>query len=270
MRKVLAITVALMMAAIVIMPALGYTAMVAGNQSYTAISAGRADYSVSSGVPAHNLTQEMVASKYSIHTPAVLSNRVAYSFRQGTVMPYSVNLVGVNNALREGSQTTMVPEVLGSVAKTAETIGIPTAAPEEVAPVVVTPKFSIEGMALNDTNGNGIMDNNETGLADWTVNLEQPAGMVVMSVNTTMDGMFAFSDLSAGEYVVSEVLKTGWNIVSPADGKFMVNITDMNVNGLAFANQEMPVAAENMTVVTEVMPSNDTAPVNDTPVDTIQ
>ena len=34
------------------------------------------------------------------------------------------------------------------------------------------------------------MDNNETGLADWTVNLEQPAGMAIMSANTTMDGKF--------------------------------------------------------------------------------
>ena len=47
MRKVLAITVALMIAAIVLMPALGYTNQVAGNQSYTAISAGRVNYSIS-------------------------------------------------------------------------------------------------------------------------------------------------------------------------------------------------------------------------------
>ena len=38
MRKVLAITVALMIAAIVLMPALGYTNQAAGNQSYTAKS----------------------------------------------------------------------------------------------------------------------------------------------------------------------------------------------------------------------------------------
>ena len=53
-------------------------------------------------------------------------------------------------------------------------------------------------------------------LADWTVNLEQPAGNVIMSANTSLDGKFAFSDLAAGEYVVSEVLKMGWTIVSPA------------------------------------------------------
>jgi hypothetical protein len=299
MKKVLAITVALMMAAIVLMPALGYTDQSAGNQSYTATSAGRVNYSFSTGVPAHNLTENMVVNKFSVHTPSVQSTRVAYSFKQGTVMPYSFNLVGVNNALKEGYQTKKATALLGSVAKTAATVSVPatvaaaaplvnataapatnvtaapavetTAANVTVAPVVVAPKFTIEGMAFNDMNGNGTMDNNETGLADWTVNLEQPAGMVVMSANTTMDGKFVFSDLSAGEYVVSEVLKMGYKLVSPADGKFTENITDKSVTGLVFANQAMPVAAENAPVAPVVVPSNVTAPDNTTtPINTTQ
>jgi hypothetical protein len=256
MSKVLAITVALMMAAIVLMPALGYTDQIAGNQSYTATSGARVNYSFSTGVPAQNITEYSVASKSSVHTPSVQSNRVAYSFKQGTVMPYSVNLVGVNNAVREGYQTKKAPAVLGSVAKTAETIGVPATAAAPAAAtnvtvepaVVVGPKFTIEGMAFNDMDGNATMDNNETVLADWTVNLEQPAGTVIMSANTTMDGKFVFSDLSAGEYVVSEVLKMGWKLVSPVEGKFSENITDMSVIGLVFANQAMPVEAGNMTI----------------------
>ena len=296
MKKVLAITVALIMAAVVLMPALGYTDQSAGNQSYTATSAGRVNYSFSTGVPAHNLTENMVINKYSVHTPSVQSTRVAYSFKQGTIMPYSFNLVGVNNAQKEGYQTKKAPAILGSIAKTVETTGVPapvvaaapvasapetnvtaapavetTAANVTVAPVVVAPKFTIEGMAFNDMNGNGTMDNNETGLADWTVNLEQPAGMVVMSANTTMDGKFVFSDLSAGEYVISEVLKMGYKLVSPADGKFTENITDKSVTGLVFANQAMPVAAENAPVAPVVVPSNVTAPDNTTtPINTTQ
>ena len=275
MRKVLAITVALMMAAIVLMPALGYTDQSAGNQSYTATSAGRVNYSLSTGVPAHNLTENMVINKFSVHTPSVQSTRVAYSFKQGTVMPYSFNLVGVNNALKEGYQTKKAPAVLGSVAKTAENVGVPapatapaaaapavatTAANVTVAPVVA-PKFTIEGMAFNDMNGNGTMDNNEIGLADWTVNLEQPAGMVVKSANTTMDGKFVFSDLSAGEYVVSEVLKTGYKLVSPAEGKFTESITDKSVTGLVFANQAVAPVVVPSNVTT---PDNTTTPINTT------
>jgi uncharacterized protein (DUF2141 family) len=237
----------------------------------------------------------MVVNKYSVHTPSVQSTRVAYSFKQGTVMPYSFNLVGVNNAQKEGDQTKKVTAVLGSIAKTTETTGVPapvvaaapvvnaTAAPETnvtaapvveapanvtVAPVIVAPKFTIEGMAFNDTNGNGTMDNNETGLADWTVNLEQPAGTVVTTANTTTDGKFVFSDLSAGEYVVSEVLKMGYKLVSPADGKFTENITGKSVTGLVFANQAMPVAAENAPMAPVVVPSNVTVPDNTTPTNT--
>ena len=165
-------------------------------------------------------------------------------------MPYSFSLVGVNNAMGEGHATKKAPAVLGSAAKmqrlpctpAVHRLRLSTAANMTAAPEVVAPKFTIEGMVFDDMDGNGTMDNNETGLADWTVNLEQPAGNVIMSANTTLDGKFVFSDLAAGEYVVSEVLKMGWTLVSPSDGKFSENITDMSVTGLVFANQAMPVA----------------------------
>jgi len=255
MRKVLAITVALIIAAIVSMPALGYTTQIAGNQSFTATSGARVGYSISSGASGHNMTPDMVTSESLARTPAVQSNRVAYSIKQGTATPYSVNLMG------EGYQT-KAPVVLGSVANMTETQIMPAPETVEAAPIVeavdanvtavpevVVPKFTIEGMAFNDTDGNSTMDNNETVLANWTVNLEQPAGNVIMSVNTSMDGKFAFSDLAAGDYVVSEVLMMGWRLVSPSDGRFSVNITDMSVTGLVFANQVMPIEAGNETIM---------------------
>lgn len=258
MRKVLAITVALTVAAIVLMPALGYTTQIAGNQSFTATSGARVGYSFSSGVAGHNLTQDMVTSESAVSIPAVQSNRVAYSIKQGTATPYSVNLMG------EGYQT-KAPVVLGSVAKVTETQIMPATETVEVieaaqivetvdtnmtaVPEVVVPKFTIEGMAFNDADGNSTMDNNETVLDNWTVNLEQPAGNVIMSANTSTEGKFVFSDLTAGEYVVSEVLKMGWKLVSPIDGKFSVNITDTSVTGLVFANQVMPIEAGNETIM---------------------
>lgn len=35
------------------------------------------------------------------------------------------------------------------------------------------PRFSIQGTVYNDQNSNGKMDGIETGLANWTINLEQ-------------------------------------------------------------------------------------------------
>jgi len=282
MRKVLAITVALMIAAIVLTPALGYTNQSAGNQSYSATSGSRVNYSATSGVPAHNLTQDMVANKYSIQAPAVQSTRVAYSFQQGSAQPYSMKLVGVTNAVAEGYKTKKAAARIGSSVQTEETAAPaaaatpvetaaaattePVAAANATAPVAeaapVEPKFTIEGIAFDDADGDGVLGANETGLADLTINLEQPAGTIVNSVVTSAEGKFTFADLVAGEYTISEVLKDGWKLIAPADGKFTVNVTNESITNLAFANQLIPVVAENVTITA----TNETAaaPVNAT------
>jgi hypothetical protein len=257
MKKVLAITVALMIAAIVLTPALGYTNQAAGNQSYTAKSGSLGEYSFKSlGVPAHNLTPAMVANKYSFKSAAVQSSKIPYSFKQGSAMPYSIKLDGVDNAVAMGMPKKNAA-LLGSMNKKAPEAVTATPAvettPVETVPVAnvtepvavtapVEPKFSIEGIVFDDANGNGVMDNNETGMVGWTVNIEQPVGTVINNATTGNDGKFIFMDLAAGEYTVSEVIQMGWNLVSPVEGKFTQNVNE-NVTNLAFANQAVPAAA---------------------------
>jgi hypothetical protein len=240
MRKILAITVALMIAAIVLMPALGYTNQAAGNQSYTAKSGDRVGYSFTTNVPAHNLTPDMMANKYSFKSAAVQSTRMSYSFKQGTATPYSVKLEGVENAAQLGMKTKPAAK-LGSMMDAAEPVATPVVEPvatpvvETVAaPVVETvaapmneTKFTIEGI---------VTDINQTGLAGWTMNLTMD-GAVINSVATAADGKFAFADLDAGEYNVSEVLMEGWSIISPAEGNSVVTITNASVTDLVFVNQ---------------------------------
>jgi hypothetical protein len=232
MRKILAITVALMIAAIVLMPALGYTNQAAGNQSYTAKSGDRVGYSFTTNVPAHNLTPDMMANKYSFKSAAVQSTRMSYSFKQGTATPYSVKLEGVKNAAPLGMKTKPTAK-LGSMMDAAEPVAAPVvetvAAPvvETVAAPMNETKFTIEGI---------VTDINQTGLAGWTMNLTMD-GAVINSVPTAADGKFAFADLAAGEYNVSEVLMEGWSIISPADGKSVVTITNASVTNLVFVNQ---------------------------------
>jgi uncharacterized protein YxeA len=266
MKKVLAITVALMIAAIVIMPALGFTNQASGKQNYTVKSGEKINYSFQTlKVPAHNLTPDMVVNKYSFKSAAVQSTRMPYSFQQGAVAPYSFKLVGVENAVAQGMKTKKPIAKLGSMMDKAEPAAAPvvepaaapvvepaaapvvepaaapvvepaaapvvepTAAPvvEPTAAPVVEPKFTIEGM---------VVDTNQTGLAGWTINLTM-GGAVINSVPTATDGKFAFADLAAGEYTVSEVLMQGWNITSPADGKSVVTITNASVTDLVFVNQ---------------------------------
>jgi hypothetical protein len=289
MRKILAITVALMIAAIVLMPALGYTNQAAGNQSYTAKSGNPVEYSLKTiNVPAHNLSPDMVANKYSFKSAGVTSTRMAYSFQRGAVSPYSLKLIGVENAVAQGMKTMKPTAKLGSmvgsindeaasgpageVAATSAPTAEPATAPAPSAEPAATPApsaepaatpapeaavpttFSIEGM---------VVDNNQTGLADWTINLTKD-GAVINSVPTAADGKFAFTELVAGEYTVSELLVEGWNAISPAEGKATVNIIDASVTDLVFVNQLVPVVAAVPEVIAPVVTENATALVNAT------
>jgi hypothetical protein len=224
MRKIMAITVALMIAAIILMPALGYTNQAAGNQSYTAKSGDRVGYSVTTNVPAHNLTPDMMANKYSFKSAGIQSTRMPYSFNQGTATPYSVKLEGVKNAAPLGMKTKPAAK-LGSMMDAVEPVAAPVV--ETVAAPMNETKFTIEGI---------VTDINQTGLAGWTMNLTMD-GAVINSVATSADGKFAFADLAAGEYNVSEVLMEGWSIVSPAEGNSVVTITNASVTDLVFVNQ---------------------------------
>jgi hypothetical protein len=132
----------------------------------------------------------------------------------------------------------------------------PVATPvvEPVAPPVNETKFTIEGM---------IVDNNQTGLAGWTINLTKDEA-VINSVPTAADGKFAFPDLAAGEYNVSEVLMEGWSVIPPAEGKSVLNITNASVTDLVFVNQLVPVVEAVPEAVVPVVAENVTTPANDT------
>ncbi len=273
MRKVLAITVALMIAAVVLSPAMGYTIQSAGNQSYT-VQSEKVNYTITAGTPGHALTLDMVPGKTS-PSAAVQVTRVPYSFKPGGAVPYSVKLEGGVQAAATAGVSIPAAEPAAAQPTVAQPIvAQPTVtetpvveAPVNETPVVEAPvnetpvapveepAFSIMGRVFDDANGNGAVDENETGLAGWTVSLEQPVGTVIANQTTTEDGSYAFMGLAAGDYAVSEVVQMGWTLVSPADGRYVVTITNMTIANLDFANQMLPV---------EVPPENVTLPENAT------
>ena len=257
MRKVLAIIAAIMLAAIVLSPTMGYTLSTGGNQSYS-IKSTPVNYSIKTGIPAQNITPGSIVGPVSPAT-AVTVTKVPYSLKIGAATPYSFKLDTGTNSTPEGILTPPKTELLGSLAKSATSAAPATQpAPATPAPSVAAPqnvsapapkpapapaKFSIMGMVLDDTS--------KMGLADWKINLEQPAGKVIANATTNGSGSYSFNRLNAGTYVVAEVLPTGWSMVTPADGKYTVNLTK-DTTGLDFANKKMP--AENVTT------SNATAP----------
>ncbi|MGB5101231.1 MAG: hypothetical protein WBN94_11620 [Methanothrix sp.] len=143
MRKILAITVALMIAAIVLMPALGFTNQAAGNQSYSAKSGNHVEYSFKTlNVPAHNLTPDMVVNKYSFKSASVQSTRMPYSFQQGSATTYSLKLIGVENAVAEGMKTKKPVAKLGSMNKEEESTSVAEPVATPVVEPVATPEVA--------------------------------------------------------------------------------------------------------------------------------
>ena len=145
MRKVLAITAALMIAVAVIMPALGYTNQAAGNQTYS-ITAGDKlqNYSLVTKTPAHSLTPQMIVNKFSFQSAGIKSTRMPYSFSAGAAPTYSVKAMGADSVTALGAAADKQAAMLGSLNK--QETAMPVVAEE--APVVVEPEVVAEAPAV--------------------------------------------------------------------------------------------------------------------------
>ncbi|MCX6328278.1 MAG: hypothetical protein NTZ85_02020 [Bacteroidia bacterium] len=113
-------------------------------------------------------------------------------------------------------------------------------------PTIVVAGYSISGMKFNDLNGNEIKDTGEDGLSNWTIYIDanqngskEPGEQ---STTTGGGGSYSFTNLSPGTYRIREVGQNGWNQTCPASGYYDVTITNTNVTGINFGNQQtMPV-----------------------------
>jgi len=294
MKRVLSITAALLLAAIIITPAMGYTIQAGAPSNYTISSGPVANYSVSMGTPAQDLNYTQAVSVNAVQ-PAVTVQPTHYSFTTLGSTGYSMQVQsGATSVANQGYTTAPSVARLGSVAQSqavpvtsapaaamAAAAAAPTATPapaaQPAAPVEApaaapapavqpaapaeAPTLSISGAAFDDSEGNGAKEANEAGLAGWMIDLEQPADTIIANATTAADGSFSFSGLKPGDFVVSEVVPSGWNVISPAGGKFNVNLTTTDVTGLDFANAKMtaPAAETNATAPAAAM--NATAPV---------
>ena len=278
MRKVLAITAALMIALAVIMPALGYTNQAAGNQTYS-IKAGDKlqNYSLVAMTPAHSLTPEMIVNKFSFQSAGVKSTRMPYSFSSGAAPTYSVKAMGADSVTALGAAATKESAMLGSLNKqeTAEPVAAEVPAVAEPvaaeapavnetevvaeAPAVNETEVVAEAPAVNETEVVAEAPANETvaaapvtgpyvimGLAQD--NNQAPLegwnfdlakdGAVVDSATSGADGKFNFVGLTSGVYTVTETIEDGWSAVSPDNGTVEVTIADASVTDLVFVNQK--------------------------------
>ncbi len=81
MRKVLAVTLAILLAAIVISPAMGYSFKALKSPYPFSNAIGeKANFSISAGVPAHEMTPEESAAGARAPRYSISSTKVPYSF----------------------------------------------------------------------------------------------------------------------------------------------------------------------------------------------
>lgn len=86
-----------------------------------------------------------------------------------------------------------------------------------IAQVAAPATSTITAVVFSDTNGDGIQDNGETGVAGVTVNLLNSSGAVIATTTTNAQGSYTFTE-TTGSYTVQVVPPSGSSISVQAAG----------------------------------------------------
>lgn len=116
---------------------------------------------------------------------------------------------------------------------------------------------SITAHKFEDTNQNGVQDIGEEHLSGWNIVLHQDSecvGTVIDSNTTGIDGKAIFSELTAGNYSVGEVLQPAW--ISSADICQNVNLVVGQTHSVDFGNAplQLRLPVENVIVSNKLRP----------------
>lgn len=109
-------------------------------------------------------------------------------------------------------------------------------------PVATTTSSVIGGRVYNDANKNDTLDNNEAGVAGFTIKLFSKAnwnGQAYQTVVTDANGNYSFSNLPNGTYSVELIAKDGWKQTSDDFKSLKVQ------NGNSFLSSNFSVVAKN-------------------------
>ncbi len=95
---------------------------------------------------------------------------------------------------------------------------------------------SISGMKFNDLNGDGVKDENEPGIANWSIAISGPLND---TVQTNGNGQYIFNLVLAGTYTVTEVQQSGWQQTTSSPAPITIAIGEI-VTGVNFGNFKSP------------------------------
>ena len=93
------------------------------------------------------------------------------------------------------------------------------------------------GELFDDANKDGTLDDGESGLAGWTVNLLNTSGNVVTSATTDANGNYVLSGVGPGSYTIQGVLQAGFIQTAPSTG----SISIISSNGARYSNENLGV-----------------------------
>lgn len=107
----------------------------------------------------------------------------------------------------------------------------------------------ISGYKFNDLDGDGIWDDGEPGLSDWTIELYDSINGLINDLIDSKEtavgnlGHYEFMNLIAGIYFVQEALKNGW--INTTGNPIEVDLgAGKNITGVNFGNYEEPTPPE--------------------------
>ncbi|MCO6454069.1 MAG: tandem-95 repeat protein [Pirellulaceae bacterium] len=99
----------------------------------------------------------------------------------------------------------------------------------------------VAGTVYDDLNGNGLREQEEKGISNWTVylDLNQDGAPQVdePSARTDQDGDYLIPSVAPGDYRVAEVVRSGWVPTSPASGYADISLRDGEEAKVDFLNQ---------------------------------
>jgi len=133
----------------------------------------------------------------------------AYSFiglSAGTYVVRQIVPTGDQQTLPAGTAANTVVLATNSSTSTGDNFGDETK-------TVVTPTGSITGTVFNDANGNGVLDSGELGISGVSVYIDATNAGVFktgdLETTTNASGVYSFSGLPAGTYIVRQIIPTG-------------------------------------------------------------
>ncbi|HBC7317691.1 SdrD B-like domain-containing protein, partial [Staphylococcus aureus] len=107
---------------------------------------------------------------------------------------------------------------------------------------IYKPKYNLGDYVWEDTNKNGIQDQDEKGISGVTVTLKDENGNVLKTVTTDADGKYKFTDLDNGNYKVEFTTPEGYTPTTATSGSDI----EKDSNGLTTTG--VINGADNMTL----------------------